>query len=115
MIESYWVQNQIKLSQITIKFMQFVITRTCVKYCFYSFCNAKQKYFKTGIIFFLSSYIIGYGGVILACFLYLWTDNKIWIWSGSGIYGFPWILFGIGFVLAGKEGLNHFSRKNNET
>jgi len=43
MIESYCFQNQIKLSQITIEFMQFVITRTCANYYLCSFCNAKQK------------------------------------------------------------------------
>ena len=74
-----------------------------------------KKHFKTGIIFFLSSFIIGYGGIALTSFLYLWTYNKVWIWSGSGVYDFSWILFGIGFVLAGKEGLKYFRRKKNES
>ena len=69
-----------------------------------------KKHFKTGIIFFLYSFIIGYGGIALTSFLYLWTDNEIWIWSGSGVYGFSWILFGIGFILAGMEGLKYFRR-----
>ena len=67
-----------------------------------------KKHFKIGIMFFLSSFIIGYGGIALTSFLYLWTNNKIWIGFGSDVYGFSWILFGIGFVLAGKEGLKYF-------
>jgi hypothetical protein len=67
-----------------------------------------KKHFKIGTIFFLYSFIIGYGGIALTSFLYLWTDNKIWIGFGSGVYGFSWILFGIGFVLSGKEGLKYF-------
>ena len=69
-----------------------------------------KKHFKIGIIFFLSSFIIGYGGIALTSFLYLWTDNKVWIWSGTCVYGFSWILFGIGFILSGKEGLKYFRR-----
>ena len=66
--------------------------------------------YKLLFMFFLSSFIIEYGGIALTSFLYLWTDNKIWIGFGSGVYGFSWILFGIGFVLAGKEGLKYFRR-----
>ena len=69
-----------------------------------------KKHFKIGTIFFLYSFIIGYGGIALTSFLYLWTDNKVWIWSGTCVYGFSWILFGIRFVLSGKEGLRYFRR-----
>ena len=58
-----------------------------------------------GVLLLLASFIIGYGGLSISIMLYLWTDNKYWIWAGSGIYGFSWILFGLGFIISGREGL----------
>ncbi|MDP6684412.1 MAG: hypothetical protein QGH24_00515 [Candidatus Marinimicrobia bacterium] len=66
---------------------------------------ADTKFLKTGALLFLSSFIIGYGGLAVTEFLYFKTENDFWLWSGSGLYGFSWILFGIGILLSGKEGL----------
>ena len=70
-----------------------------------------KKYLKAGILFFLFSFIVGYGGIAITGGLYFWTDNNNWLWVGSFIYGFSWVFFGIGFILAGKEGLIFFKRK----
>ena len=35
------------------------------------------------------------------------SENNNWLWIGSVIYGFSWVFFGIGFFLAGKEGLKY--------
>ena len=75
---------------------------------------SSKKHFKTGFLFFISSFIIGYGGAAIFGAVYIWTENKFWLWTGSGVYGFSWLLFGIGFGLTGKKGLKYFTRKNNE-
>ena len=36
---------------------------------------------------------------------FLWINNNFWLWTGAGIYGFSWILFGLGFFISGREGL----------
>ncbi len=46
------------------------------------------KYLKTGAFLFLSSFIIGYGGLAVTGILYLKTKSDFWLWSGSGLYGF---------------------------
>ena len=73
-----------------------------------------KKHLKIGIILFLTSFIIGYGSLLVTGFFYFITRNDIWIWSGSGLYGLSWILFGIGFVMAGREGLKYFKCKQND-
>ena len=72
-----------------------------------------KKHLKLGILFFLSSFIVGYGGVAITGGFYFWTDNNNWLWIGSVIYGFSWVFFGIGFFLAGKEGLKYLKSKKN--
>ena len=70
-----------------------------------------RKYFKTGIIFLIVSFVIGYGGLSTFIPLYLWTDHSFWAWAASGIYVFSWGLFGIGFILSGKEGMEIIKNK----
>ena len=53
----------------------------------------------------VTSCIIGYGGFGFSVLLYLGANNKFWLWAGAGIYGFSWILFGLGFFISGSEGL----------
>ena len=65
----------------------------------------KKKYIRVGIFLLLGSFIVGYGGLSVAVLLYILTDNKSWVWTGAGIYGFSWLLFGLGFIISGREGL----------
>jgi len=51
--------------------------------------------------------------------LFLWIDYSFWAWAGSGIYAFSGCIFGAGFILAGKDGLeiiktNIYQSKSNE-
>ena len=66
----------------------------------------------------LISCIIGYGGFGVSVLLYLWINNKVWLWAGAVIYGLSWILFGLGFFISGREGLviikNKLKGDNNE-
>ena len=59
----------------------------------------------TGELLLVCSFIIGYGWLAVSLLLYIGTDNISWMWIGSGIYGFTWLLLGLGFFFAGKEGL----------
>ena len=65
----------------------------------------KIKNLQMGVFMLLISYIVGYGGLGVLVLLYLWANNKYWVWMGAGIYGFSWILFGLGLFISGKEGL----------
>ena len=73
----------------------------------------KIKNLQMGLWMLLTSCIVGYGGCGVAVLLYLWTNNKFWLWAGVGIYGFSWIFFGLGFVISGKEGLIIIKNKLN--
>ncbi|MDP7037216.1 MAG: hypothetical protein QF453_04720 [Candidatus Marinimicrobia bacterium] len=73
------------------------------------------KYLKTGIMLFLCSFIIGYGGLAITGFMYLKTGFDFWLWSGLGLYGFSWVLFGLGYIFAGKEGLTWLKLKFKKT
>ena len=50
-------------------------------------------------------------GIQLDSIGHLWTENKFWVWVGSGIYGISWIFFGLGFIISGKEGLTIIKNK----
>jgi len=63
------------------------------------------KNLQMGVWMLLTSYIAGYGGSGVSILLYLWTNNKFWLWVGAGIYGFSWIFFGLGLLISGREGL----------
>ena len=65
----------------------------------------KKKYIRAGIFLLLGSYIVGYGGLSVSVLLYILTDNKSWVRAGTGIYGFSWLIFGLGFIISGREGL----------
>ena len=71
----------------------------------------KIKYLQLGVFLLLASFIIGYGGFGVSVILYLWTNNQFWLWLGSGIYGFSWILFTLGFIISGREGLEIIKNK----
>ena len=58
-----------------------------------------------GLWMLLTSCIVGYGGFGVSALLYLWTNNKFWLWTGVSIYGGSWFLFGLGFIISGREGL----------
>ena len=58
-----------------------------------------------GVFILLASFMIGYGGLGACMLLYLLTYNQFWVWAGSGFYDFSWILFGLGFIISGRQGL----------
>ena len=70
-----------------------------------------KKHLKIGIKLFFASFIIGYGSLLVGGSFYFIPRNDIWIWFGFGLYGLSWVLFGIGFIMAGKEGLKYFKCK----
>ncbi len=67
----------------------------------YVFENNLQR----GILLLIISLFLGYGGLGVTVLFFLWTHKILWIWIGSIIYGFSWVLFGLGFLLTGREGL----------
>ena len=70
-----------------------------------------NRLFKFGILLFMTSYIIGYGGFGLASLLYLYKNKKFWLLIGPGFYGLSWIIMGISFLICGKEGLKIYRKK----
>ena len=39
------------------------------------------------------------------------TDEKFWLWVGSGFYGLSWIMLGISLLICGKEGIKMYLDK----
>ncbi len=70
-----------------------------------------NRLFKFGILLFMFSYIIGYGGFGLASLLYINTNKKLWLLIGPGFYGLSWIIMGVSFLICGKEGLKIYRKK----
>ena len=60
--------------------------------------------FFIGIIFIVSSSIIGWAAMFI-CGLMALKFGKFWAVTGIVIYALSWIPFGIGFLLAGQEGV----------
>ena len=80
-------------------------------YTFVNYNMPDRRYFRLGVILLIISLIIGYGGLGTFITLYLWTDHPFWDWAGSGIYTFSWDLFGLGFILSGKGGVEIIKNK----
>ena len=66
---------------------------------------------KTGIILLITSFIMGYGIVGICMLLYIYSGYSFWLWVSSVIYVFSWCIFGLGFLLSGKEGLKIIKKK----
>jgi len=64
----------------------------------------RNNKFFLGIILIVSSSIIGWVGLFICNALALKFGKKMVILSGI-IYGLSWIPFGLGFILAGAEGV----------
>jgi len=80
----------------------------------------KTIWFKLGILLFIFNFPIGYGGLILFGSLAAKTGKLFWLYMASCSYICSWVMLGIGFLLAGPEGMrlvrnkwNKFFRKNN--
>ncbi len=46
--------------------------------------------------------LVGYGGILMSGIMYVQTDNKIWIWSGTILYAVSWIPYGVGLILLSR-------------
>lgn len=62
-----------------------------------------KKSFIIGVVLIIGSSIIGWASLFLGGILAV--KNVLFLKIGTGIYLFSWLPFGLGFLLAGKEGL----------
>ena len=70
--------------------------------------------FKFGIFLFGANFPLGIGGMAVAGIIYSKTDDKLWLWIGSGFYIFTWIMLGVSFLICGREGIKLYRNKKKE-
>lgn len=62
-----------------------------------------KKAFVFGVVLIFGSSVIGWTSLFLGGLLAV--KNILFLKIGTAIYLFSWITFGLGFVMAGKEGI----------
>ena len=62
-------------------------------------------WFKLGILLLALNYPVGYVGLLIVNLAYVEMEDTFWLTVGGGCYAFSWVMLGVGFLLAGPEGL----------
>ncbi|MCF7837136.1 MAG: hypothetical protein K9N49_00740 [Candidatus Marinimicrobia bacterium] len=58
-----------------------------------------------GMVLLLTNQPLGWGGLLVCGLLAVRTGRRFYYALGAGIYGFTWLMFGAGVLLAGPAGL----------
>lgn len=64
----------------------------------------KTKRFVLGIILIIVSIVYGWVGLFV-CNALAVKYGSLWAVAGLIIYGMSWVTYGLGFILAGREGI----------
>ena len=61
--------------------------------------------FYAGLCLIFGNTLVGYGGGAIAGAVYLHTGNILWLKLAGALYAFSWVMVGVGFLLAGPQGV----------
>ena len=66
-----------------------------------------SRWFWIGIVLLTTNQPLGWGGMLICDALALKQHDTYFFYLGFLIYGFSWIMLGIGVLLAGPEGVRY--------
>ncbi len=63
--------------------------------------------FLIGVFLLILNYPVGWIGALVSGTLAVKTNNSVYYTWGAGLYGFSWIMFGVGALLTGSQGIRY--------